>query len=55
MAIRTILHYPDPRLRQKAMPVTQVTPPPLARQYCRRRAMASSFTPMHAVDAVSDA
>jgi peptide deformylase len=26
MAIRTILHYPDPRLRQKAMPVTQVTP-----------------------------
>ncbi len=26
MAIRTILHYPDPRLRQKALPVTQVTP-----------------------------
>jgi len=26
MAIRTILHYPDPRLRQKAQPVTQVTP-----------------------------
>lgn len=26
MAIRTILHYPDPRLRQKAQVVTQVTP-----------------------------
>ncbi|MBK9263838.1 MAG: peptide deformylase [Polyangiaceae bacterium] len=26
MAIRTILHYPDPRLRQKAQPVTHVTP-----------------------------
>lgn len=26
MAIRTILHYPDPRLRQKALPVTQITP-----------------------------
>lgn len=26
MAIRTILHYPDPRLRQKAQPVTTVTP-----------------------------
>ncbi len=26
MAIRSILHYPDPRLRQKAEPVTQVTP-----------------------------
>ncbi len=26
MAIRSILHYPDPRLRQKAAPVTQVTP-----------------------------
>jgi len=26
MAIRTILHYPDPRLRQKAQPVTSVTP-----------------------------
>ena len=26
MAIRTILHYPDPRLRQKALPVTEVTP-----------------------------
>jgi peptide deformylase len=26
MAIRTILHYPDPRLRIKALPVTQVTP-----------------------------
>lgn len=26
MAIRTILHYPDPRLRQKAQPVTQITP-----------------------------
>ena len=26
MAIRTILHYPDPRLRQKAQPVTNVTP-----------------------------
>jgi peptide deformylase len=26
MAIRSILHYPDPRLRQKAMPVTVVTP-----------------------------
>jgi peptide deformylase len=25
MAIRTILHYPDPRLRQKAQPVTTVT------------------------------
>jgi peptide deformylase len=26
MAIRTILHYPDPRLRQKAEPVAEVTP-----------------------------
>ena len=26
MAIRSILHYPDPRLRQKAAPVTHVTP-----------------------------
>jgi peptide deformylase len=26
MAIRSILHYPDPRLRQKAAPVTQITP-----------------------------
>src|ERR1700722_6267804 len=26
MAIRSILHYPDPRLRQKAEPVTTVTP-----------------------------
>lgn len=26
MAIRTILHYPDPRLRQKALPVTTITP-----------------------------
>jgi len=26
MAIRTILHYPDPRLRQKASPVERVTP-----------------------------
>ena len=26
MAIRTILHYPDPKLRQKAQPVAQVTP-----------------------------
>jgi peptide deformylase len=26
MAIRSILHYPDPRLRQKAQPVEQVTP-----------------------------
>ena len=26
MAIRTILHYPDPRLRQKAQPVDQITP-----------------------------
>ena len=26
MAIRTILHYPDPRLRQKAVPVERVTP-----------------------------
>ncbi len=26
MAIRSILHYPDPRLRQKAEPVSQVTP-----------------------------
>jgi peptide deformylase len=26
MAIRTILHYPDPRLRQKAQVVTNVTP-----------------------------
>jgi peptide deformylase len=25
MAIRTILHYPDPRLREKAAPVTEVT------------------------------
>ncbi len=26
MAIRSILHYPDPRLRQKAAPVTEITP-----------------------------
>ncbi|WP_437641289.1 peptide deformylase [Sorangium sp. So ce854] len=26
MAIRTILHYPDPRLRQKAQPVGDITP-----------------------------
>lgn len=26
MAIRTILHYPDARLRQKALPIDQVTP-----------------------------
>lgn len=26
MAIRTILHYPDPRLRQKAEPVAEITP-----------------------------
>ncbi len=26
MAIRNILHYPDPRLRQKAQPVNRVTP-----------------------------
>jgi peptide deformylase len=26
MAIRTILHYPDTRLRQKALPVEQITP-----------------------------
>jgi peptide deformylase len=26
MAIRSILHYPDPRLRQKAEPVTTITP-----------------------------
>ena len=26
MAIRSILHYPDPRLREKAVPVTTVTP-----------------------------
>ncbi|MRG90913.1 peptide deformylase [Polyangium spumosum] len=26
MAIRTILHYPDPRLRQKAQPVERITP-----------------------------
>src|SRR3954470_22127739 len=26
MAIRTILHYPDPRLRQKALPIERVTP-----------------------------
>jgi peptide deformylase len=26
MAIRTILHYPDPRLREKAEPVREVTP-----------------------------
>lgn len=26
MAIRTILHYPDKRLRQKAEPVTEITP-----------------------------
>jgi peptide deformylase len=26
MAIRTILHYPDPRLRLKAQPVAQITP-----------------------------
>src|SRR5580704_3769332 len=26
MAIRSILHYPDPRLRAKAQPVAQITP-----------------------------
>ncbi|APR77596.1 Peptide deformylase [Minicystis rosea] len=26
MAIRSILHYPDPRLREKAAPVAQITP-----------------------------
>jgi peptide deformylase len=26
MAIRTILHYPDPRLREKGLPVERVTP-----------------------------
>jgi peptide deformylase len=26
MAIRTILHYPDPRLRQKALPIERVDP-----------------------------
>src|SRR5512144_2913692 len=26
MAIRTILHYPDPRLRQKALPIERITP-----------------------------
>lgn len=26
MAVRTILHYPDPRLREKAQPVAEVTP-----------------------------
>src|SRR5688572_31260914 len=26
MAIRTILHYPDPRLREKAKPVEAITP-----------------------------
>ncbi|CAN93970.1 MULTISPECIES: peptide deformylase [Sorangium] len=26
MAIRTILHYPDPRLRQKAQPVGEISP-----------------------------
>ncbi|MFO0757788.1 MAG: peptide deformylase [Byssovorax sp.] len=26
MAIRTILHYPDPRLREKALPVEHITP-----------------------------
>jgi peptide deformylase len=26
MAIRSILHYPDPKLRQKAEPVTEITP-----------------------------
>jgi peptide deformylase len=26
MAIRTILHYPDPRLRRKALPVEHITP-----------------------------
>lgn len=26
MAIRTILHYPDPRLREKAAPVAAITP-----------------------------
>ena len=26
MAIRTILHYPDPRLRQKGLPIERVTP-----------------------------
>ena len=30
MAIRTILHYPDPRLREKANPVEAVTPAILA-------------------------
>jgi peptide deformylase len=26
MAVRTILHYPDPRLREKAKPVAEITP-----------------------------
>jgi len=26
MAVRTILHYPDPRLREKALPVAEITP-----------------------------
>ncbi|MBI2394630.1 MAG: peptide deformylase [Deltaproteobacteria bacterium] len=26
MAVRTILHYPDPRLREKARPVAEITP-----------------------------
>src|SRR5262245_61471376 len=26
MAIRTILHYPDPRLREKALPIERITP-----------------------------
>jgi len=26
MSVRTILHYPDPRLREKARPVAEVTP-----------------------------
>jgi peptide deformylase len=26
MAIRTILHYPDPRLREKALPIEAITP-----------------------------
>jgi peptide deformylase len=30
MAIRTILHYPDPRLRNKGLPIAEVTPDLLA-------------------------
>lgn len=30
MAIRTILHYPDPRLRNKGLPIAEVTPELLA-------------------------